>query len=116
MTRTGASLILAAALAVGLTACGSSTAADTPQLTQQQREDQFWTNYERRLGMVGRDYADPVEAKAASIRFGYFLCGELAKGTDRDVLISRGSGGVATREEFTTKLETAEEFLCPGQG
>lgn len=113
MTLKGAYLIPAIALVL-LAGCGSEP--EQPQLTQQQREDQFWTAYEQRLGMVGTDYADPAEAKSASIRFGRFLCGELEKGTDRNVLISKGSGGVSTREEFTVKLDTSVEFLCPEQG
>lgn len=112
MTPKGAYLIPAIALAL-LAGCGSEP---EPQLTQAQREDQFWTAYEQRLGMVGTDYADPALARSASIDFGHFLCGELEKGTDRNVLISKGSGGVSTREEFTVKVDTSVEFLCPGQG
>lgn len=99
-----------AALAL-LAGCGS----ESPTLTQAQREDQFWTAYERRTGLVGTDYADPVRAKAGSISYGHFLCGELTKGVDRSVLVSQGSRGSYSREEFTVQLDTAIEFLCPEQ-
>lgn len=80
------------------------------------RQDRFWTAYEKRLGLVGTDYADPAEAKSGSIRYGYFLCGELTKGVDRNVLISQGSRGQYSREEFEAQLDTAVEFLCPEHG
>ena len=112
MTRTGGILLILAA-ALLAPACAADTA---PYVPRPQREAQFWENYERRLGLVGTDYANPAEAKAGSVRYGYFLCGELAKGTDRDVLISQGSGRTYTREEMTVQVDTAVEFLCPERG
>lgn len=84
-------------------------------LDRQQREDQFWSTFEKRLGLVGTDYADPAKAKSASINYGYWICGELAEGTDRSVLLAQGSGGDYTREEFEVQMGTAVEFLCPEQ-
>lgn len=102
----------------GLTAltsgCGSGEPEAAP-LAPAERESQFWTAYEQRLGMVGRDYADPAKARAVSIEFGHFLCGELAKGMDGNVLIAQGSRS-SSREEMQVKVDTAVEFLCPEQG
>lgn len=78
------------------------------------REDEFWVAYEQRLGMVGRDYADPVEAKAGSIRYGYFLCRKLAEGMDPSVLVV--DGPVYSWKQVRVQLDTAVEFLCPQQG
>jgi hypothetical protein len=115
MTLRGTFLIPAIATALLLPACGSDT-AETPQLTQQQREDQFWTAYEQRMGLVGTDYASPTNAKYGAIRYGQFLCGELANGTDRDVLIAKGSKGNYSKEEMTVQVDTSVEFLCPHLG
>lgn len=109
--------LLAALLTAAVLATAPAVAActSTPAPTQAQREDQFWTAYEKRMGLVGTDYADPAKAKSGSIEYGYFICGELAKGTDRNVLLSQGSQGTYTREEFQTQMDTAIEFLCPEQ-
>lgn len=112
MTLKGALPLLV--LAAGLLA-GCSSEPEPPPLTQRQREDQFWTAYEQRLGLVGTDYADPAAAKSQSIEYGHFLCDKLAQGTSRDVLISQGSGRTYTREEMTAQVDTAVEFLCPEQ-
>lgn len=101
-----------AAIAFALTGCSNSDPGKPPQ-SQQAREDQFWVAYEQRLGMVGRDYYNPVKAKSASIEYGYFLCRKLAEGTDPAVLTSRGTA--FTREEKQVQLDTAIEFLCPEQ-
>lgn len=92
-----------------LAGCG----AEAPTLTKAEREDQFWTAYEQRLGMVGRDYADPAAARRGSIEYGYVLCDELAKGIDRDIL-TQGSAAY-TEAEVTAQVDTAVEFLCPEQ-
>lgn len=93
-----------------LTGCTAEVA------TQTQREDMFWTEYEKRMGLVGTDYADPVEARNGSIEYGYFLCSRLEQGMDRDVLIVRAAGSTSTTEEVETAVNTAVEFLCPEQG
>src|SRR5687768_8928157 len=72
------------AAALLLTGCAGEPAA--PELTTQEREAQFWDAWESRLGMPGRDYADPAAARSSSIDLGYAICDELAAGIDRDVL------------------------------
>lgn len=100
------------ALAV-LALAGCSGEPEPPPLSQAEREDLFWTAYEQRLGMVGKDYADPAAAKRGSIEYGYVLCDELAKGIDRDVL-TQGTA-TYTKAEVTVQVDTAVEYLCPEQ-
>lgn len=97
-----------APLLAALVLAGCSNADPGP------REDEFWVAYEQRLGLFGTDYADPAEAKAGSIRFGYFLCRKLSEGTDPAVLVV--DGAVFTREQVRVQLDTAVEFLCPEHG
>lgn len=96
-----------------LVLAGCSNEPEAPVLTQSEREDQFWTTYQQRLGMTGTDYADPAEAKSGSIDYGYFLCGELDNGIDRGVLTQGTS--TFTEAEITVQVDTAVEFLCPEQ-
>lgn len=95
-----------------LAACGTAEPAQ-PQLTPAQMDDQFWTAYEQRLGMVGKDYADPAAAKRGSIRYGHIICEELDKGADRGVVQSKLTNRDTTADEARVQVDTAAEFLCP---
>lgn len=113
MNRLNLAFALTAALLVSAGCAAEPPPAPAPVLTKQQRETLFWINYEKRLGLVGKNY-DPDRAKAGAIEYGQFLCGQLSTGTRRDVLISQGtSPDTYTREEATAQVETAVEFLCP---
>lgn len=114
-TVAAASVITFVAVGLAVFALTSGGSDEPAPLTQAQREDQFWTAYEQRLGLAGTDYADPALAKSRSIEYGHFLCDKLASGTDRDVLISQGSGRTYTREEMAAQVDTSVEFLCPDQ-
>lgn len=99
-------------LLLALTACAATPPPAAPELTQAQREAQFWTAYEQRLGMVGKDYADPIAAKAQSVKFGYVICDELDRGADRGVVTAKLARN-ATADEARVQVDTAAEFLCP---
>jgi hypothetical protein len=96
---------------LALAGCASGP-EPAPQLTQIQRETQFWEAYQQRLGMDGR-YANPVAARSQTVAYGKTICEELAAGTDRGVLESGLSG---TPAEVRVQFDTAIEFLCPEQG
>lgn len=103
--------VAAVGLLLALTACGGDDDDGASQAPQAEREAQFWTDYERRLGFVGTDYADPAEAKRASINLGYAYCRELAEGVDREILISPSR--YQTEEQRRIGVELAEKYLCP---
>ncbi len=111
MRRTAATLLLVFAVA----GCSSpvSGAPAPAKLTQAQQDDAFWSTYQQRLGMVGRDYANATEARTAAIGFARTVCAEFDKGIDRDVAISQITGRYATAAEAKVQIDTAIEFYCP---
>lgn len=101
-------------LVLMLLVCGVlAGCTSAPELTPTQRDDMFWENYEKRVGLVGTDYADPADAKAANIRFGHVVCRELANGTDRNVLVAKLTNAETSAAKAKVTVDTAVEFLCP---
>lgn len=105
---------IAAAALLTMVLAGCGTSPEVPRaLTAAERDEAFWTAYEKRLGMVGRDYADAEEARAGAIKFAHTVCDEFDKGIDRDVAISQVTGRYATAAEAKVQIDTAIEFYCP---
>ena len=102
----------AALAAITLALLTAGCAAEPSRL---ERDDQFWTAYEQRLGLVGTDYANgPAAAKTAAVQFGWTICDQLAKRIDQRVLRSRlAVNGRVPVEMADVQVETTTEFLCP---
>lgn len=114
-----AAIILATGLT--LTGCGGeeqvhgASVRDVSELSTVQRENLFWTEYEKRMGLVGTQYADPARAKQGSIEYGRALCDRLESGMDREVLVTRSATANTSEDEVRVAIDTATEFLCPEQ-